>query len=732
MSYRQARRLGYRLSGSLAILGIVAGCSVTPDPMSSEDRSARSAADLQLIGEMEFVPVKPITLNEAIARAVAFNLQRRVKQIEREIEDAELQTKSFEMLPSLDIDAARNGTSEQLSATDDRITSTASAGMTWNILDLGVSYARAKQQADEVLIAREKERKALQDIIREVRTAYWRAVGAQRLTDRVQAIARSIKVAMQESRAMEKSGANDVVKSVAYRREIVESVRQALTVQRELREAKGALAEHLNIRPGTPFRLAATTLASAMPVLPMSLAEMERHALENRPELRVEDYNERMSEWQAREALFDMLPGAKLTAGQNYSSDTFGLAPNWISTGFQLGMNIFDLFSGTSKMDEAEKRGELARQQRLAMTLAVMTQTHMAYIQFRNASQQMRLAREVARADRRLATLVASDIDFVNTDYFEAVRLATRQLQSEADEHQTQVELITAHSDVMHAIGLNVLPDDLRTDDVAQLTAAVEKVTARWEARGRDIAVPADTQLDALVNAMLQGGEQAPPPPRQDRNIREAGAEDGIDAPLADTPGIPSVDPVDPVDLNDIATASGTPGPQIGFMPVEMPIQTPIPAAASVIAEMPSSPPAPAQVASTAGTPSERTMPETADPIAPKSETTTTELRETELPETDLQETEMPKAATETAAPLFVVQLGAFRAESKAERLRNRLTGARDAALYGVDIRIVARKAGSGETLHFVETAGIPERDIARELCATLKGLGQDCVSVSR
>jgi len=247
MSYRQARRLGYRLSGSLAILGIVAGCSVTPDPMSSEDRSARSAADLQLIGEMEFVPVKPITLNEAIARAVAFNLQRRVKQIEREIEDAELQTKSFEMLPSLDIDAARNGTSEQLSATDDRITSTASAGMTWNILDLGVSYARAKQQADEVLIAREKERKALQDIIREVRTAYWRAVGAQRLTDRVQAIARSIKVAMQESRAMEKSGANDVVKSVAYRREIVESVRQALTVQRELREAKGALAEHLNI-----------------------------------------------------------------------------------------------------------------------------------------------------------------------------------------------------------------------------------------------------------------------------------------------------------------------------------------------------------------------------------------------------------------------------------------------------------------------------------------------------
>lgn len=681
------QRRGYRLVGSLTILGLVAGCSVTPEPMTAEERSARSAADLKRINQMEYVPTQPITLNQAIARAVAFNLQRRVKEIEREIEDAELQTKSFEMLPSFDLDAARNDTSEKLSSSDDPITRTASAGVTWNILDLGVSYARAQQQADEVLIAREKERKALQDIIREVRTAYWRAAGAQRLMGKVQAIARNIKVAMRESRAMEKSGANDVVKSVAYRREIVESVRQALTLQRELREARSELAEHLNIRPGTPFKIATTTLASAIPVLPMSLPEMERHALDNRPELRVEDYNERMSDWQAREALFDMLPGVKLTAGQNYSSDTFNLTPNWISTGFQLGMNLFDLFSGTSKMDAAEKRSELARQQRLAMTLAVMTQTHMAYIQFRNASQQMRLAREVARADRRLAQLVATDTDFVNTDYFEAVRLATRQLQSEADEHQSQVELITAHSDVMHAIGLNVLPENLRTDDMEQLTAEIGKVTARWETKGSDVAAPADTPLDLLVNAMLQGGELAPAPRQVDDGTREARATEGPDAPLNDVLDIP---PMDPSDLNNIVTASGTPGPTMVSAPVTA---VPVPAAASVVVKMPAPSPAPAAKA-----------------VAHAA----------------------PETAVASLPPAFVVQLGAFRAQSKAERLKNRLTAAPDAALYGVDIRIVRRKAGSGELLHYVETASISDGSVARDLCATLKGLGQDCISVTR
>jgi len=102
--------------GSLAILGIVSGCSIMPKPLTSEDRNARTAGDLKLIAQLEFVPVEPITLDQAIARAVAFNLQRWVKQIEREIEDAELQTKSFEMLPSLDLDAARNATNEELSA----------------------------------------------------------------------------------------------------------------------------------------------------------------------------------------------------------------------------------------------------------------------------------------------------------------------------------------------------------------------------------------------------------------------------------------------------------------------------------------------------------------------------------------------------------------------------------------------------------------------------------------
>jgi len=678
---------------ALVLFGVLSGCAVDPEPLTQQERTERVDSDVRLIKAMEFVPDGPITLHQAMARAVAFNLQRRVKEIEREIEDAELRTTKYDYLPSLDLDGSRNRSDNELSLSDDRITNTGSAGLTWNVLDLGVSYARARQQSNEVLIARENERKALQDIMRQVRVAYWRAAGAERLMRGVNASAKQITIAMRESRVMERSGANDAIKSVSYRREIVDSIRQALSIQRELREARAELAELLNIQPGTKYTLAPASMASMSPSLPMSLAELEKHALDNRPELRVEDYNERIGEWQAREAFFNMLPSAKLSAGGNYSSDSFNLTPNWISTGFQLGMNLFSLFSGSSKMKEAEARAELARRQRLALTLAVMTQTHMAYIQFRNASQQTRLASEVARADRRLARLIASDTDFVNTDYFEAVRIATRQLQSEMDEHQAQVALVTAHGELMHAVGLDVVPERFDPTDLASLTDQIRAITANWES-GRDGDLPPETPLDVLVINMLQNGEA------KDFKPELPGARlKGVPSfeVRHELPDIPKSNVEMLAGLNDLATAAG----------VER---------------------APEQAASL--------PPEVGTAELPDGE------REEEAPEIESAEVEdfkgdgISRPDVAEAGPAgtrrYVVQLGVFKNDELARRFQRALTETEGSGLHGVDVRIEQRPANNGDPLYYVETAPVDEWSTARDLCATLSSLGQKCVPMGQ
>ena len=62
---------------------------------------------------------------------------------------------------------------------------TADLGLTWNILDFGVSYFTAHQNADRALIASERRRRTIQNLAQEVRFNFWRAAAAQELRDKV-------------------------------------------------------------------------------------------------------------------------------------------------------------------------------------------------------------------------------------------------------------------------------------------------------------------------------------------------------------------------------------------------------------------------------------------------------------------------------------------------------------------------------------------------------------------
>ena len=72
-----------------------------------------------------------------------------------------------------------------------------------NLLDFGVSYHQAKQEADRALIARELRRKSLQNLILQVRSAFWQAASAQRFEDEIQALIADATQALENAREIE-------------------------------------------------------------------------------------------------------------------------------------------------------------------------------------------------------------------------------------------------------------------------------------------------------------------------------------------------------------------------------------------------------------------------------------------------------------------------------------------------------------------------------------------------
>lgn len=68
----------------------------------------------------------------------------------------------------------------QSSTSSERRTYTAQLAASWDILDFGLSYIQNKQNVDEQYISQERRRKVISRILEDVRTAYWRAVSADR------------------------------------------------------------------------------------------------------------------------------------------------------------------------------------------------------------------------------------------------------------------------------------------------------------------------------------------------------------------------------------------------------------------------------------------------------------------------------------------------------------------------------------------------------------------------
>ena len=167
---------------------LLAGCSMNPVKVTPDEIAERVRND-QAQMYKDQVPVSGrISYSDALARALKYNLDYRLKLMESTLARGLLDVSAADLLPKLTTDAGYNNRSNDSGGTsigiEDRVISLrpstseershyyGRATLSWNALDFGLSYYRAKQAGDEVNIADERRRKILQNIVQDVRNAY--------------------------------------------------------------------------------------------------------------------------------------------------------------------------------------------------------------------------------------------------------------------------------------------------------------------------------------------------------------------------------------------------------------------------------------------------------------------------------------------------------------------------------------------------------------------------------
>jgi outer membrane protein TolC len=439
---------------------------------------------------------KPLSLYEATARAVKYQTDYRVRIMEEAATLAQIEVSRFDMLPKLTGNAgystrnndsfgfgfSPNGTpATNPSASSERSHSTASIGFMWNIMDFGVSYFRAKQLADQKLIAAERRRKAVQNLIQDVRLAWWRAEAAQRLLPMIDAYFEDVDQAIERTRIIENRKLLPPMQTASLRRALLDLQQQISLRREELAQAKLELAALVNAPPGTEVIVSPPTEYPAATLdLKESIPALEALALRNRPEIAEEIYKARISESEAKKAIVGLLPGLNLDLTRNFDSNKYLVNNYWTSAGIGIAFNLVKAFSLPAVNRSAEAQARVDETRRLAMAMAVLTQTRIAAVRFGLMEHEYGVWDEATQDDRKIVQFLESSAEVGIDTELELIRAKGRYTVSKINRDIMYANLEAALGRIYNSTGLDpgtVQADKLGTEELAD---QMSKSIAEW------------------------------------------------------------------------------------------------------------------------------------------------------------------------------------------------------------------------------------------------------------
>jgi len=507
-SIRSGTRFGLSIKMSISVFAVIVvftGCAIHPKPLMLRESQAEADRMQQIMTEGQEPVTGAIDIYEAMARALKYNLNYRLKLMEEAIGLGQSNLAGFDMLPKLTASAGYTkrdnvnaSVSESVTTGDISLEASTSqekerkiSGLTlsWNILDFGVSYFQAKQQADKYLIFTERRRKAAHNLLRDVRYAFWRAAAVQHLQDRVRSVQQNAEKALEYAYTVEKEKLKPILDVLMYQKVLLEVTRQLEILQQELVLAKVELAHLMNLIPGTDFELKIPP-ADKMKLLKDEhfLGEMERMALQQRPELMEINYQKRISANETKKTIAGLFPGINFSFETNYDSNEYLVNNSWSNAGARVAWSLMNLVSAPQRIELVKTQEEMLEMQQMTLSMAVLSQLHIAFRQYRGFVHQFERDMRLESVNMRIFEQMKTAHEADAGSRTEKIRAETNAVMAKLQRYHSFAQLQNALGRVYASIGLDPLPEGFKETDVETLAGAIREELEKWD---RDFTVPA-------------------------------------------------------------------------------------------------------------------------------------------------------------------------------------------------------------------------------------------------
>ncbi len=482
---------------ALAAVLSLSGCLVKPHALNKEEIQARAVKDFQAISSIEEPLTGPIDLYEALARAVKYNLDAKVKAMQVQLAHQQLNIAHYSLLPQVSANAGFDGRNnfsggvgqsivtgrqavEPFTSAEKNIMS-GNLALSWDVLDFGLSFVRAQQAADNVMIAEEEKRRIAVRLVQEVRSAYWRAVSAERVLPRIQFLNDSVAKALDNAQQIVDRKLQAPLTPLNYQRDLLNIQREVRRLFRELSTAKTQLASMMGVSPGTPFKLVIPPSETGVPTVNLDSQKMEEQALLLRPELRAIDYKKRINAKEAKAVFLELFPSLKVSFGGYYNSNSFLFYQNWLTYAAQVSWNLLSVFRTPAKLKAIDAHGQMLDAQSLALSLSILTEVHVGAVQFVQAKEEYQDARNYQRAQNAIVEHTTNLWLTQRTNDLTLIRERVNAVAADVRLDTARSGLESAYATLMASQGEEAVPVSMGEQSVVQLADSIREY---WESSG--------------------------------------------------------------------------------------------------------------------------------------------------------------------------------------------------------------------------------------------------------
>lgn len=477
------KHLSQRIGAVIIIFLALKGCAVAPEPLTIDEVARQVYANEELSSEGVEVLNGPLSVEEAVARAIMYNLDYRVLRFEQAVASSELDLKRFDILPDV---LFRAGYSSQSGATRQVVGGNdanweRSLDLSWNLLDFGRGYYSARRNADRVNIASANRRRAMHLLISDVESAFWRAASAQALEPKIAEAEQDLEIALARARNARMSNVGRPMENLQHLRQLLIAQQNLIDLKEALSGARVELANLVNIPYNEQLLVQPVTLEiSPSETVHSDIESLELIALYNNAEIEMGMYELRIAALETRRSILNLLPGVNFNWGSRYSIDSFQIHQAWTEGAFAVSSSLFDLFRINHTRNLALTAVELQNMRQAALQMSVIAQVHLSRIQVENSLKKLLVSQDIAELDADVAAFIAQGREAGTRSEDDVVVARVTAAVSLLHHYNALAEYYHAERRLESTLGLEPVFGDLQTTTVDELTRLVGQARNDW------------------------------------------------------------------------------------------------------------------------------------------------------------------------------------------------------------------------------------------------------------